>query len=64
MFSLTILVNQKDDNYTRTPSGLTIWHFIEIFDPLNNKTRRVLLRYGSLLTLGNREFCYFFRIKK
>jgi hypothetical protein len=35
MFSLTILVNQKDDNYTRTPSGLTIGTLLKIFDPLN-----------------------------
>jgi hypothetical protein len=59
MFSLTILVNQKDDNYTRTPSGLTIWHFIEIFDTLNNKTGRVLLHYGSLLTLVIANFVIF-----
>jgi hypothetical protein len=36
---------------------------LKIFDPLNNKTRRVLLHHGSLLTLSNCEFCYFFRIK-
>lgn len=31
MFSETMLVNEKDDSYTRTPSGLKIWHFIENF---------------------------------
>lgn len=29
-----MLVNEKDDNCTRIPSGLKIWHFLlKIFDP-------------------------------
>ena len=27
MFNEAMLVNEKDDNCTRTPSGLKIWHF-------------------------------------